>query len=105
MVINNQRMRASSSVSTEEGVSSLKNFKNIRAELSVGKLIGVLIFVVVAMALLPTVYDSITSGAVTDQTNGTASESLLPLIGVFYVLAIMIGVIMWVVHETKGGIK
>lgn len=73
--------------------------KDIEADLSVGKLIGVLIFVVIAMALLPVIQDSVDAG--TANATGT-SATLIPLITVFYVIAILVGVIMWVVHETRG---
>ena len=73
--------------------------RDIEADLSVAKLIGVLIFVVIAMALLPVIVDAVDSGA--ENTTGTAA-TLIPLITVFYVIAILVGVIMWVVHETRG---
>jgi hypothetical protein len=76
---------------------------DIRAELSVGKIVGVLIFVVIAMALLPTIISSTSEG----ETNATAegydsAASLLNLVPLFYVIAILVGVIVWVVHEAKG---
>lgn len=73
--------------------------RDIEADLSVAKLIGVLIFVVIAMALLPVIVDAVDSGEA--NTTGTAA-TLIPLITVFYVIAILVGVIMWVVHETRG---
>lgn len=88
-----------SSVSREEGVSELKSFKNEKGEMSVGKIIGVLIFVVIALALLPTVVSSVNAG--TNATTGTA-KALVPLITVFYTIGVLVGAIMWVVHETKS---
>jgi len=86
----------------------LKIFKkDIRAELSVGKLVGVLIFVVIAMALLPTIIDSTDSGVTNATDSGYDSAStLLALVPLFYVIAILVAVIVWVVHETRGmGVK
>ena len=79
-------------------MSDLRNFKDIKAELSVGKMIGVLVFVIIAMALLPTIITSVNAGA--NATTGT-SHTLVPLITVFYVIAVLVGVVMWVVHESK----
>jgi hypothetical protein len=79
----------------------LKSFKDIRAEMSVGKLVGVLIFVVIAMALLPTIIDSTDQG-VTDAANYSSAATLLELVPLFYVIAILVAVIVWVVHETRG---
>jgi hypothetical protein len=97
----------SSSVSREEGVNELKSFKDLKAEMSVGKLVAVLIFVVIAMALLPTILDSTTSGqtcATDEEHEGDYSSAgdLIGLLPLFYVIAILVAVIVWVVHETKG---
>lgn len=80
-----------------------KSFKDIKAELSVGKLVGVLIFVVIAMALIPTIMNATSEGAdnATDQGYDSAA-TLIALVPLFYVIAILVAVIVWVVHETKG---
>ena len=75
--------------------------KDIRAEMSVGKLVGVLIFVVIALALLPTIIASTDQG-VTDSANYTSASTLLELVPLFYVIAILVAVIVWVVAETRG---
>jgi hypothetical protein len=85
----------------EEGVSYLKTFKDIKAEMSVGKLVGVLIFVVIAMALLPTIISATNAGVNSSDDYGSA-QTLLSLVPLFYVIAILVAVIMWVVHETGG---
>ena len=73
------------------------------AELGVGKIIGVLIFVVIAMALLPTIIVSTRSGVNSSTAGGfTSSSTLLNLVPLFYAIAILVGVIVWVVHETRG---
>jgi len=78
----------------------LKPFKkNIDGDLSVGKLIGMLIFVVVAMALLPTVVDAVDSGV--ENTTGTAA-ALIPLVTIFYVIGVLVAVIGFAIHETGG---
>ena len=72
---------------------------NDAGEMSVGKLIAMLILVVIAMALLPTIVSSVNAGE--NATTGTA-HTLVPLVTIFYVIAVIVGVVMWVVHETKG---
>jgi hypothetical protein len=112
--------RSSSSVSTEEEVNDLKikerlvNFilkhqsmtafrEDQLAELGVAKIVGVLIFVVIAMALLPTIITSTRSGVNSSTSGGFASAStLLNLVPLFYAIAILVAVIVWVVHETRG---
>jgi hypothetical protein len=79
----------------------LRSWKNIKAEMSVGKLVGVLIFVVIAMALLPTIISSTNAGVNSSDDYGSA-QTLLALVPLFYVIAILVAVIMWVVHETRG---
>ena len=79
----------------------MKSWKSIKAELSVGKLVGVLIFVVIAMALLPTIISSTNAGVNSSDDYGSA-QTLLTLVPLFYVIAILVAVIVWVVHETRG---
>jgi hypothetical protein len=79
----------------------MKSWKSIKAELSVGKLVGVLIFVVIAMALLPTIISSTNAGVNSSDDYGSA-QTLLTLVPLFYVIAILVAVIVWVVHETGG---
>ena len=79
----------------------MKSWKSIKAELSVAKLVGVLIFVVIAMALLPTIIESTDSGVENSSGYGSAS-TLLGLVPLFYVIAILVAVIVWVVAETRG---
>ena len=77
---------------------------NKKGEMSVGKIIGVLVFVVIALALLPTIITSVNSG--TNATNTSANATphrLIPLITIMYVIGVLVGAVMWVVHETKGG--
>lgn len=81
----------------------MKSFKDIKAEISVGKLVGVLIFVVIAMALLPTIMTSVTEGSANATDSGyTSAATLIDLVPLFYVIAILVAVIVWVVHETRG---
>ena len=80
----------------------MKSFKDIRAEMSVGKLVGVLIFVVIAMALLPTIIASTDQGVENATASYSSAATLLELVPLFYVIAILVAVIGWVVHETRG---
>ena len=81
----------------------MKSFKDIRAELSIGKLVGVLVFVIIAMALLPTIIDATNAGVTNATASGyTSSATLMGLIPLFYVIAILVAVIVWVVAETRG---
>jgi predicted Kef-type K+ transport protein len=79
-----------------------KIFKDIRAELSVGKLVGVLIFVVIAMALLPTIIEATDAGYTDAGEDYASAATLIQLVPLFYVIAILVSVIVWVVHETQG---
>jgi hypothetical protein len=79
----------------------LKLKLNKKGEMSVAKLVGVLIFVVIAMALLPTIISSTNAGVNSSDDYGSA-QALIQLVPLFYVIAILVAVIMWVVHETRG---
>lgn len=74
--------------------------KNERGELSVGKIIGVVILVVVALLLLPVVQDQVTSAS--ENATSDSASTLIDMITIFYVLGIVLASVMWVVHETKG---
>jgi peptidoglycan biosynthesis protein MviN/MurJ (putative lipid II flippase) len=69
-------------------------------ELSVGKIIGVVILVVVALLLLPVVQDQVTSAS--ENATSDSAATLIDMITIFYVLGIVLASVMWVVHETKG---
>jgi uncharacterized BrkB/YihY/UPF0761 family membrane protein len=76
---------------------------NKLAEMSIGKIIGVIVVVVVAMALLPTLITSVNSGYwATNGTTYSSAHALIPLVVLFFVLSILVAAVMWVVHETKG---
>lgn len=78
---------------------------NDAAELSIGKLIGVIIVVVVAMALLPTLITSVNSGYwATNGTTYASAHTLIPLVVLFFVLSIVIGSVMWVIAQTREGL-
>ena len=79
--------------------------------MSVGKIMGVVILVIVGLMLLPIVQSSVTD-AVNTSSSSTV-DSLLPLVTIFYVLGIVqiqpqpdlnheIAAVMWVVHESGG---
>ena len=72
---------------------------DVRADLSVGKLIGVVIVVIIGLLLLPIVQDS-----VTDAKNSTDStgDTLLDMVPIFYVLGVVLACVLWVVAETRG---
>jgi uncharacterized BrkB/YihY/UPF0761 family membrane protein len=76
---------------------------NKLAEMSIGKIIGVIVVVVVAMALLPTLITSVNTGYwATNGTTYSSAHALIPLVVLFFVLSILVAAVMWVVHETKG---
>jgi len=73
---------------------------NNRGSMTVGKVIAVLIFVVIALALLPTFISSVNSGRnATNTSSYQMSRGLLPLITVFVVLGILVAVAVWLVRE------
>ena len=76
---------------------------NMAGEMSIGKIIGIIVVVIVAMALLPTLITSVNTGYwATNGTTYSSSHALIPLIVLFFVLAVIVSAVMWVVHETKG---
>lgn len=84
-------------------------FKNLKGdaagELSVGKIIGVVILVIIGLLLLPIVQDAVYTAQENENTTDTQS-TLLDMVTIFYVLGIVLTAVMWVVHEsgfTKGG--
>ena len=77
--------------------------KDLTASISVGKLVGVLIFVVIAMALLPTIINATNEGVTNATDSGyDSSATLMSLVPLFYTIAILVAVIVWVVAETRG---
>lgn len=77
---------------------SLRNDET--GELSVGKVIGVVILVIVALLLLPIVQDQVASAS--ENATSDSAATLIDMITIFYVLGIVLAAVMWVVHETKG---
>lgn len=71
-----------------------------KAELSVGKVIGVVILVIIGLLMLPLVQDQVTSAEENATSDSTAT--LISMITIFYVLGIVLAAVMWVVHETRG---
>lgn len=69
-------------------------------ELSVGKVIGVVILVIIGLLMLPIVQDAVTSAE--ENATSSSSETLIGMITIFYVLGLVLASVMWVVHETKG---
>jgi len=75
--------------------------KDENGELSIGKVIGVVILVIVGLLMLPLVQDAVYTADQNENTTDTQS-ALLNMVTVFYVLGIALAAIMWVVHEAKG---
>jgi len=96
--IASESTKTSSDSTMEEGVERMKIRFNKAGEMSIGKIIGTLIFVVVALALLPTIISSVNAGV--NASTGTA-KTLIPLITIMYVVGVLVGSIMWVIHEVK----
>ena len=71
-----------------------------KAELSVGKIIGVVILVIVGLLMLPIVQDHVTSAS--ENATSESASTLIDMVTIFYVLGIVLAAVMWVVHETKG---
>ena len=71
--------------------------------LSISKIIGVVILVIIGLLLLPVVQDSVYDAQQNENTTDTQS-TLLDMVTVFYVLGITLAAVMWVVHETKDNI-
>ena len=69
--------------------------------MSISKIIGVVILVIIGLLLLPVVQDSVYDANQNENTTDTQS-TLLDMVTVFYVLGITLAAVMWVVHETKG---
>ena len=69
--------------------------------LSISKIIGVVILVIIGLLLLPVVQDAVYDAQANENTTDTQS-TLLDMVTVFYVLGITLAAVMWVVHETKG---
>lgn len=77
--------------------------RNTGAELTVGKLVAVVIAVIVGFILLPVVQDAVTSGQEWNNNSTTETTSnMLGMVTLFYVLFVVLGVVLWVVYETKG---
>ena len=76
---------------------------NTAGEMSIGKIIGIIVVVIVAMALLPTLITSVNSGYwATNGTTYASAHALIPLVVLFFVLAVIVAAVMWVVSETRG---
>ena len=74
--------------------------KDRKAELSIGKIITVVILVVVGLLMLPIVQDSVYTAQQNENTTDTQS-SLLDMVTIFYVLGIALAAILFVVAETR----
>ena len=77
----------------------IKLFKNDKGELSIGKVIGVVILIIIGLLMLPLVQDAVVAaqGNATD----TSSSTLLGMITIFYILGIVLAAVVWVVTEAK----
>ena len=78
---------------------------NDAADMSIGTIIGVIVTIVVAMALLPTLISSVNTGYwATNGTTYASAHTLIPLIVLFFVLSVIVGAVMWVVKEARHGL-
>ena len=77
----------------------LKLVKNDSGELSIGKVIGVVILIIIGLLMLPLVQDAVVSA----QENATtdSSSTLLGMVTIFYILGIVLAAVVWVVTEAK----
>ena len=77
----------------------IKIFKNDKGELSVGKVIGVVILIIIGLLMLPLVQDAVV--AAQNNTTDDSSSTLLGMITIFYILGIVLAAVVWVVAEAK----
>ena len=71
------------------------------ADLSVGKVIGVVILVIIGLLMLPIVQNAVDDAKATANVTGT-SDTLLDMVSLFYILGVVLAAVLWVVHETRG---
>jgi len=74
---------------------------NKTGEMTVAKGIGLAVAVLIAVAFLPTIFVSISAGE--NATNTTALSqvhTLIPIIGIMFVIAIVVLVAIWVIRES-----
>lgn len=74
--------------------------RNEKGELSVGKIISVVILIIVGLLLLPTVQDQVVSAS--ENATSESASTLIDMVTIFYVLGIVLAAVMWVVYETQG---
>lgn len=80
---------------------------NLKGEMTTGKAVGLVVFVVIALALLPTLIISTNQGE-NATNNGTVFANqatvhpLIPLLLIFFVIGIVIGIVAYVVHEVRS---
>ena len=74
--------------------------RNEKGELSVGKIISVVILIIVGLLLLPIVQDQVVSAS--ENATSESASTLIDMVTIFYVLGIVLAAVMWVVYETKG---
>jgi len=77
----------------------IKLFKNDKGELSIGKVIGVVILIIIGLLMLPLVQDAVV--AAQNNTTDDSSSTLLGMITIFYILGIVLAAVIWVVTEAK----
>lgn len=80
----------------------MKLVKNDEGALSIGKLIGVVLLVIIGLLLLPIVQDSVYNAQQNENTTDTQA-TLLDMVTIFYVLGICLAAVMWVAHEAGFG--
>ena len=74
---------------------------NQAGAMTVAKGIGLAVAVVVALALLPTIFVSISAGEnATNTTANSAVHNLIPLIGIMFVIGVLVLVVVWVIRES-----
>lgn len=102
-MLNKHHTNQSRGIHGPQGVRETMKYlkRDEKGELSIGKIIGVVILVIVGLLMLPIVQDSVYDAQQNENTTDTQS-SLLDMVTVFYVLGIALAAIMWVVHEAKG---
>jgi amino acid permease len=72
---------------------------NEKGEVQIKNIIAVVITVLIALLLVPLVTSSVNDAK--NETTGTAAATLIGMIPIFYILAVVMLAVIWVVAESR----